>query len=63
MFSICNANMSAYFAFSFRNTKEIKIAVENAMFTEKICAAHFFLKYAKNAAIAYSHKTKTEMPS
>jgi len=40
-----------------RNTENIKIAVENAILCRKICDMRTLLKYAKYAAIAYSHKT------
>jgi len=36
-----------------RNTDTIKIAIEYA----NLCDMRTLLKYAKNAAIAYSHKT------
>ena len=40
-----------------RNTENIKIAVENAILYRKICDMRTLLKYAKYAAIAYSHTT------
>jgi len=39
----------------------IKIAMENAILCGKICDVRTLLKYAKNAAIAYLHKT--DMPN
>jgi len=35
----------------------VEITVENANLCGKICDVRTFLKYAENAAIAYSHKT------